>query len=134
MTLSEWFTKNKVLIIGLLSAIVMPIYDLIKQGHTSTNTVILTAAIAITAYFARNLRGQWQTIFGILATVVANYAVQAGTGQPIKWWELILGGIALFLSASAPPAKSVGYEKTPVIVEAKKAGEEIAPTPVPPAK
>lgn len=128
--MKEWFDKNKVLIIGLLSAIALPIYDLISKGETSTKVIVMAAAVALTSYLARNLRGQWQTIAGIVATVLATYIAQEQSGQPISWTQLILQGVILFLGASSSPAKSLGYEKTATIVAAKSEGEKAIPTPV----
>lgn len=131
MTFSEWFTKNKVLIIGLASAIALSLYELVSKGETSTKVFIVSAAVAITSFLSRNLRGQWQTIAAIIGTVLATYIAQDQTGN-VSWAQLFLQGIILFLGASSSPAKSIGYEKTPVIAEAKKEGEQIAPTVAPP--
>lgn len=132
MTLQEWFTKNKVLIIGLLSAVILPIYDLISKGETSTKVIIMAAAVALTAYLARNLRGQWQTIAGIVGTVLATYIAQQTSGQSVSWLQLIMQAVVLFLAASSSPAKSIAYERTPVIAEAKRQAEAAVPTTAPP--
>lgn len=131
MAFSDWFTKNKVLIIGLLSAIALPVYDLVSKGETSTKVIVMAGAIALTAYLSRNLRGQWQTIAATVGTVLATYIAQSQTGN-VSWTQLIMQFIVLFLGASAAPAKSIGYEKTSVIMEAKKEGETIVPTAAPP--
>lgn len=125
MTFQDWFTKNKVLIIGLLSAIALPIYDLISKGETSTKVIVMAGAVALTSYLSRNLRGQWQSIATIVGTVLATYIAQEQAGA-VSWAQLIMQAIVLYLGASASPAKSVGYEKTPIIVEAKKEGDTIA--------
>lgn len=132
MTFAEWFTKNKVLIIGLASAVVLPIYDLVSKGETSAKIIIVAASVALTAYLARNLRGQWATIAGILGTVLATYIVQDQSGQPISWAQLILQGVMLFLSASSSPAKSIAYEQTPAIKQAEVQAEAAIPTIAPP--
>lgn len=131
MTFTDWFTKNKVLIIGLASAIALPVYELISKGDTSSKIIITAVAVALTSYLARNLRGQWQTIASIVGTVLATYIVQDQTGN-VSVAQLIMQFIILFLGASSAPAKSIGYEHTPVIMEAKKEGESIVPTPAPP--
>lgn len=132
MAFSDWFTKNKVLIIGLLSAIALPVYDLVSKGVTSTMDIAMAGAVALTAYLSRNLRGQWQTIATAVGTVLATYLTQQSTGHPISGFQLVMQFIVLFLGASAAPAKSIGYEKTSVIMEAKKEGETIVPTAAPP--
>lgn len=132
MTLSEWFTKNKVLVIGLLSAIALPIYELISKGETSTKVIVMAAAVALTSYLARNLRGQWATIAAIVGTVLATYITQDQSGLPISWAQLILQFVVLFLGAVSAPAKSIAYEKTPVIMQAKMQSEVAVPTVAPP--
>lgn len=133
MTIQEFFTKNKVLIVGLLSAVILPVYELISKGETSTKVIIMSASVALTAYLARNLRGQWATIAGIIGTVLATYIAQDQSGQPISWAQLILQGVVLFLAASSAPAKSKAYEETPIIKEAKQQAENAVPTIAPPA-
>lgn len=127
--MKDFLSKNKVLIIGLLSAIALPVYDLIKNGETSTKVLVMSAAVALTSYLSRNLRGQWQTIAATFGTMLATYMTQEAGEQPISWAQIIGQGIILFLAAASAPAKSIGYEKTPVIVAAKEEGEKIAPTP-----
>lgn len=130
--MKEFFDKNKVLIIGLLSAIALPVYELLKNGETSTKVLVMSGAVALTSYLARNLRGQWATIAGAVGTMLATYIIQDQTGLPISWAQIIMQGLVLLLAASAPPPKSRGYESTAIIMEAKKEGEIAVPTPAPP--
>ena len=130
--MKDFFNKNKVLIIGLLSAIALPIYDLVSSGETSLKVCVMAGLVALTSYLARNLRGQWATIAGAVGTMLATYITQDQSGQPISWAQIILQGVVLLLAATAPPAKSRGYEHTEVIVEAKAAGEAATPTLAPP--
>lgn len=130
--MKDFFDKYKVLIIGLLSAIALPIYDLIQKGETSTKVIVMAAAVALTSYLARNLRGQWASIAGIVGTVLATYITQESTGNPISWAQLIMQFVVLFLAALSAPAKSIGYEKAPAIIQAKQEGEQAVPTVAPP--
>lgn len=130
--MKEFLHKNKVLIVGLLSAIALPVYELIQKGETSAKVIAMSAAVALTAYLSRNLRGQWGTIAGIIGTMLATYITQDQTGQPISWAQIVLQGVILFLAASSAPAKSVGYEQAPVIAQAKQEGEKAVPTIAPP--
>lgn len=132
--MKEFFDKYKVLIIGLLSAIALPVYELIKNGETSTKVLVMSGAVALTSYLARNLRGQWATIASAVGTMLATYIIQDQTGQPISWAQIIMQGLVLLLAASAPPPKSRGYENTAIIMEAKKEGEIAVPTAAPPAE
>lgn len=131
--MNTFFGKYKVLIIGLLSAIALPVYDLIQHGETSTKVIVMAAAAALTAYLSRNLRGQAGTIAAIVGTMLATYVTQDQTGQPISWAQIFLQGVILYLGAASAPPKSRGYEHSDIIMEAKKEGEAIVPTPAPPA-
>lgn len=124
--------KNKVIIIGLLSAVALPVYDLINKGETSVKVLVMAGAVALTSYVARNMRGQWATIASSVGTMLATYLTQSETGQPVTWVQLIGQGILLILGASAPPIKSIGYEQTKVISQAEAAGEKAVPTIAPP--
>lgn len=130
-SISDFFSKNKVLIFGLILAAVLPVYDLIQNGTTTTADLIVAASAAAAAYLSRNLRGQWQTLAGIAGTVIASYATQKSGGH-VQWWQLLMQGLILYLTASMPPAKSVAYEQTPTIMNAKQQGENAVPTLAPP--
>lgn len=125
----NFFNKNKVLILGLLSAIILPVYDLITKGETHTKVLIFSAAVAATAFLARNLRGQWATIAGIVGTGITTYVSMEQSGT-ISWLQLFGQLIVLYLAAVAPPAKSRGYEHTAAITEARLKGEKLTPTEV----
>lgn len=120
-----WFIKWKVLIIGLGAAIAMPIQDLIQNGKTpSTKILVWSCVIAGASYLARNLRGQWATIMGIVSTWITTYWTHNQAGIKTTWLQLILQAIGLYFAAVMPPAKSIGYEQSKPIEEAKKEGEE----------
>lgn len=123
----SWFHKNKVLLIGLLSAIALPLYDLVSKGETSVKILTVAFLAAATSYLARNLRGQVATILGIVGTIVATYFTDTTT-NPISWAQITLQAVILYLAAVTPPAKSVGYERTTEIKKAKRQGEILVPT------
>lgn len=130
--METWFNKHKVLIIGLLMAIALPINDLITTGETSKKVIIISAATAALAFLSRNIRGQWATIIGLIGTTLATYLTMVQTGQQISWSQIVLQFVIAVLAAIAPPAKSRGYENTPLIATAKKEGERLTPTSAPP--
>lgn len=122
-----WFHKNKVLLIGLISSIALPLYYLINTGETSIKVIVVATLAALTSFLARNLRGQVATISGIVGTILATYFTDA-LDHPISWGQIILQAIVLYLAALTGPAKSVGYERTPEILAATKEGERLVPT------
>jgi hypothetical protein len=129
--MKAWFNKYKVIIFGLLAAIALPINDLITQGGVSTKAIVFAGVTAALTFAARNLRGQWATIAGLLGTT-ATYYLTMDTSGNVDWSKIIMFFIVQILAIVAPPAKSVGYERTDTIMEAKQEGEEIKPSIAPP--
>lgn len=126
-----WWSKNKVLVIGLLSAITIAAYDFIKNnGDVSWKMMIMSVLVAAAGFLARSLRGQVATICAIVATSLSTVVTEMQTGSSPNWTQVILQALILFLGAVSSPAKSRGYEQAPVIEDAKKQGEEVAPTMV----
>ena len=123
--MKQWFEKNKVLIIGFLMAVAMPLYDLFKTGSVSLKIALFTAFTAALAWGARNLRGQWATICGILGVSLATFITMESTGT-ISWSQLIMQFVISILAALSAPAKFIGYEKTDVIEQAKQEGKNRA--------
>lgn len=124
---SSFFNDNKVLIIGLLSAVALAMNELFVKGQSSTKALVFAAFIAALSFLANNLRGQWATIAGILGTSLATYVTMDQTGT-ISWPQLIMQAVIALLAVVAPPAKSRGYEHSNTIEQAKYAGEKIKPT------
>ena len=125
--MQDFLNKYKVLIIGLLMAVALPVQELISTGTTSTRVLVFASFTAALSYIARNFRGQWATIFGLLGTTLATYISMYNNGT-VSWEQLILGFVIALLAALTPPAKSRGYENTPEIKAAKKEGEIAVPT------
>jgi hypothetical protein len=115
----NFFQKNKVVISGAVLATTLAIMELSKAGEASTKALIFAGAIALTAFLARNLRGQWSTIATMLGTSVATYVSMEQTGN-VSWLQLVGQAIVLFLGATAPPAKDREYEHSTPILEAKE--------------
>jgi hypothetical protein len=123
MQQTSWFDRNKVLLFGLLSTILLPLATFLKTGGVPAQVIVMTIAAAVLTFLARNLRGQWVSIMGIIGASLATYAAPT-----VDWWALILEVLAAVGFVIAPPAKSIGYEKTTIIVQAKTQGEQIQPS------
>jgi uncharacterized membrane protein YhhN len=124
--MKQFFSKNKVLLFGLLSAVIIPLHELYAHGQVSIKVAVFAVFTAGLTWAARNLRGQWATIAGLLGTAVSTYITMDQNGS-ISWPQLILQFVIAVLAAVAPPAKSLGYEKSDVIESAKLQGEKIEP-------
>lgn len=124
---SSFWNDNKVLIIGLFSAIALALNELFMKGESSTKALVFSGFIAALSFLANNLRGQWATIAGIVGTTLATYITMDQSGS-ISWPQLIMQAVIALLAVMAPPAKSRGYEHTNTIEQAKYAGEKHTPT------
>lgn len=123
----EWFNKNKVLIVGLLTAVLLAAQELLKTGESSTKVIVFASFLAALTFLAQNLRGQWATIAGILGTAISTYVTMEQTGS-VSWSQIILQALLALLAVVAPPPKSRGYENTVTIEQAKYQGEKKTPT------
>jgi cell division protein FtsW (lipid II flippase) len=123
----NFFNEYKVVIIGLISAVALALNELFIQGEASTKVLVYAAFLAALSFLAKNLRGQWATISGIVATALSTYITQEQSGT-ISWPQIILQAVIAFLAVVAPPAKSRGYEHTQTIQNAKAAGEVSFPS------
>ena len=125
--MQEFLNKYKVLIVGLLMAVALPLQEIIVKGAASTQVLVFAAFTAALSYVARNFRGQWATIAGLLGTTLATYITMQTSGA-VSWSQLVLQFVISILAALTPPAKSRGYENTPEIKLAKQEGEVAVPT------
>ena len=127
----EFIDKYKVVIFGLLISILQPVLEFMTTNTVTAKGIILCVIGAAFSWFARNFRGQFQTIVGILQLAVGNYiGGQELTGQVIA--QIVLQIIIAYLAASTSNIKSRGYEHTETVVEAKREGEILVPTIAPP--
>lgn len=133
--MKEFWNKNKVFILGLLSAIAVAITPFVQDADQSDavkwSTVGFAVLMAILAYLAKSWRGQGLSILGIVGNIagVATTLLTQGTQVNSKtfYLQLILQTFLAILAAAAPDPKSRGYEQTDTIKDAKREGEAIQP-------
>lgn len=123
--LQTWFSKYKVLLSGIVGAIIMAIINLDASNGLEWSALIMPVLIAVTGVIANALRGQWQTIFGILISVVIgwinariNHTVYVFDIQQLQYVLLQLA--SLFGFTSMGPFKPRTYEHDDTIVKAKE--------------
>jgi uncharacterized membrane protein len=103
---------NKVLITGLLMAILVAITPVIQGDGFSWYSLVFAGALAATSVLTKNFHGQVWTILGIVAAVAANFFLAhpeptgITTEYVLKSWVLPL--ILQILGA----AKNGGQPKT----------------------
>ena len=129
--MKNFLMKNKVLIVGLLSAVLLAISEIVKGNDASIKMLVFSGVVAALSFLARNLRGQAASIAGLLGNAVAAYLTQSETGH-VAWSQIVIQTLLTLVGIWASPAKSLGYEKSEAITEAKKEGEIIQPTNIVP--
>jgi len=117
--------KYKVFLSGLAAALVLALTEFLSQPVVDWKVVGFAALMAILSYVANQWRGQGVTILGIVGTLAYSF-VTLQTSGTFTWQQFILSSVVALLAAVAPPAKSLGYEKTAVIEQAKREGDAIS--------
>lgn len=122
----NFWNKNKVLILGVLSAIAIALQPIIAGKSITWPTVGIAAGLAVLSFFAKEWRGQGMSILGIvgIAAQVIHTQISEGT---FSWQRAAVSIFVAIVFAVAPDPKSRGYENTAIIKEAKKQGEAINP-------
>lgn len=130
--IKAFLSDHKVLIFGLFSAAIMTVQQLSSDYPTDYGVLAFAALIATISYLSKSLRGQWPTILGSVLPSLGVVLTSMETHTQIGWWQLI-GSLGLAIGgAVAPPAKSLSYEKTPVIEAAKGQASSIDASSQPP--
>lgn len=124
---TNFWSENKVLILGLAGAVLMVVQQLTKGvDNIDWKVVSLAAGVAAAGYVGKNWRGQTNSIIGIVGNV--GWSIyEVYTSGHFTWVQVAIQFGTLYLTLSAPDAKSRGYEHSELIVAAKKEGEIIQP-------
>lgn len=130
--LATWFSTNKVLLIGLLSAIVMDVQQVLSTPPIDYRVIILSVGIVVTSFLSKNLRGQWITILGSVGASLTVILTSVSAHTPISWYQLVTTLVLNVLAAVAPAGKSLAYEQSPTIEAAKAQAATIDSSKVPP--
>lgn len=133
--MKEFFMKNKVLLLGLMSAIAVAITPFVQNGDPGQvvkwSAVGFAVLIATLSYLGNAWRGQGMTLLGLLGNGFAtagSLLVQGSHTDPgLFILQLVIQTFIAISMAAQPDPKSRGYENSPTIREAKKEGEEIQP-------
>ena len=130
-----FWERNKVLILGLMSAIALAITPFAQTGNPGEivkwTSVGYAALIATLSFLGNAWRGQGTTLFGLIGTAMATagHLLIQGSHTDIGQFllQLVIQTFIAVSMASQSDPKSRGYEHTTTIKEAKKEGEEIKP-------
>lgn len=124
--MKEFFAKHKVFILGGLAAIAVVLQEFISQPEPSWKVVGFAAFMALLAFVAKEWRGQGLSIVGIVGNLAGVFVTIWQTGN-FTWTQFALQAILAIIATAVPNPKSVGYEKTDVIQQAKSDGETTHP-------
>jgi hypothetical protein len=131
--ITTWLSKNKVLLFGLASAIAINLQQYFSTGNaTNWPTIFLSSGIVVTAFLAKNLRGQWITILGSVGSFLTVLLNSVDTNTPIVWRTAILTLVVSILAAVAPAGKSLSYEQSAPVEAAKAEAKAIDAAKKPP--
>ena len=125
MQQDNFWTRFKVPFVGIVGALVMGLLPVLQPSNDAVTvvSVVMAGILALSSWFAKNLRGQVQSIVGIIFTVLVNVIPVLFAHGHLDWRTLsymILSQIAtLFFGYSMPPFKSYTYEHDATIVKAK---------------
>jgi hypothetical protein len=127
-----FFNANKVFILGLLGAIGVTLDQYVNQTTPDYKVIGFAVVSAILSYFAKNLRGQWASIAGLLGMEFTTYMTAVESGNKVSWFQLVGSFVVSIIAVVAPPAKPLSYEKSDVIQTAKQEADQINKSEVPP--
>lgn len=130
--LKTWWAKNKVFVFGGIAAIIEAVVAFTSQETINWVLVGMAALTALAGYLGRTLRGQVGSIVGIIFTLILGILPSLISKTPVDWEHQLLWTLgqigALFFGLTAPPAKTIGYERTETIKDAKEEGKDITKT------
>lgn len=124
--MKKFWDDNKVLIIGLFSALLIALQEFALQAVIDWKVVGLAVGIAGISFIAKNWRGQSSSIIGILGNAAFAFITVYDTGS-FSWAQFAIQLTLTFGFAALPDPKSRGYEQTDTIRQAKVEGEQIKP-------
>ena len=124
--MKDFFMKHKVLILGLLGAVALVLQEFISQPSPNWKVIGFAVLMGALSYLAREWRGQGMSILGIVGNLAGVFVTIQQTGN-FTWSQFAVQAILAILATAAPQPKSVGYEKTDTIQQAKVEGETIKP-------
>lgn len=133
----NWFQKNKVLLLGWLTALSVALTPFVQQGDPGQlvkwASVGFASVVATLSYFGNAWRGQGMTIMGLVgngAAVAASLLLQGSHVNPGQFiLQLCIQTLIAISMTSQPDPKSKGYEQTNIIKQAKEEGKDLATKP-----
>lgn len=117
--MKAFFLKNKVFILGLLSAIAV-VWQEASSSTADYKAIALACGLAVLSYVANAWRGAGITITGIIGILATVFINNYTAGQHINWMQMIGAFLAAILAAASPAPKNESYEQDEAIKHAKE--------------
>jgi drug/metabolite transporter (DMT)-like permease len=114
------WTKYHVFIIGLISSVCLTLSEFSTAKEIDVLVLGYAVFVAVGSYFAKNLRGKGATVAGILLTTGANIYTVLHDGGQVNVSQVLLTVAVAIGMALASPAKTVEYEQSATIQQAKQ--------------
>ena len=117
MKKDNFFIRNRVFILGLVSSVVLAVQQLLTTSPIDWKVIGYAALMAALSFVANQWRGKGVTLLGIIGTLAASFVTIYETGG-FSWSQFAISAIMALLSAVAPPPKPSTYEHDATIVNA----------------
>lgn len=100
-----FFQKNRVFIIGLISAILIATEQYLA-GPVDYKVIGYAALMAVISYFANNLKGDIASIIGIIGTDLTSIIPSLINHSSISWLQIAVQTLAAIIALLAPSPTS----------------------------
>lgn len=116
-----FWDKNKVLILGAIVAALAVIQQYFSAAH-SANTLVVILAIGsvLAAYFAKNLTGQWTSIFTIVGGLITTISTEYAAGH-VSWAQIAITALVSLIGVFTNVGSSPTTGKLAVMLAKKRA-------------
>jgi drug/metabolite transporter (DMT)-like permease len=125
LIMKAFWTKYHVFIVGLISSVCLTLSEFNTAKEVDYLVLGYAVFVAVGSYFAKNLRGQGATIAGILLTTGANIYTVLHEGGQVNISQVLLTVCVAIGMALASPAKTIEYEQSATIQQAKVEAKEL---------
>lgn len=116
--MKSFFQKNKVFILGLLSAIAV-VWQEATSATVDYKAIALATGLAVLSYIAKAWRGAGVTITGIIGILATVFINNYTAGEHINWMQMIGAFLVAILAVASPAPKNQTYEEDPNIKKAE---------------
>lgn len=104
--MKEFISKNRVLISGLLGAVILVIQQYMQAGPLSFKALGLAVFLTVISFLAKEWKGKTATVYGVIGAVLSAVGMQLESGKPLMWSQLFASLLLAALLAFAEGLRS----------------------------